>query len=77
MIFPADEAGNRVASLHPRAFEHPMVRLGDGPVATPIDRFNVAHAHQQALIRTGSTQEIRAELKKEMKTHVAYVIRMG
>lgn len=34
-------------------------------------------AEQQALIRTGSTQEIRAELKKEMKTHVAYVIRMG
>ena len=34
-------------------------------------------AEQQDLIRDGSPQEIRAELKKEMKTHVAYVIRMG
>ena len=34
-------------------------------------------AEQQDLLRDGSTQEIRAELKKEMKTHVAYVIRMG
>jgi hypothetical protein len=34
-------------------------------------------AEQQALIRDGSPQEIRAELKKEMRTHIAYVIRMG
>jgi hypothetical protein len=34
-------------------------------------------AEQQAILRDGTTQEIRAELKKEMKTHVAYVIRMG
>lgn len=34
-------------------------------------------AEQQSLIRDGSPQEIRAELKKEMKTHIAYVIRMG
>jgi hypothetical protein len=34
-------------------------------------------AEQQELLEHGSTQEIRAELKKEMRTHVAYVIRMG
>jgi hypothetical protein len=34
-------------------------------------------AEQQDLLRDGSTQQIRAELRKEMKTHVAYVIRMG
>ena len=34
-------------------------------------------ADQQALIRDGTNQEIRAALKEEMKTHVAYVIRMG
>ena len=34
-------------------------------------------AEQQDLLRNGSTQEIRAELRREMKTHVAYVIRMG
>ena len=34
-------------------------------------------AEQQDLLRDGSTQEIRAELRREMKTHVAYVIRMG
>ena len=35
------------------------------------------NAEQQDILREGSTQEIRAELKKEMKSHVAYVIRMG
>ena len=34
-------------------------------------------SEQQDLLRDGSTQEIRAELRREMKTHVAYVIRMG
>ena len=34
-------------------------------------------AEQQDLLRDGSPQEIRVELKKEMKTHVAYVIRMS
>jgi len=34
-------------------------------------------SEQQNLLRDGSTQQIRAELRKEMKTHVAYVIRMG
>lgn len=34
-------------------------------------------SEQQDLLRDGSTQQIRAELRKEMKTHVAYVIRMG
>lgn len=34
-------------------------------------------AEQQVILRDGTPQEIRAELKKEMKTHIAYVIRMG
>lgn len=34
-------------------------------------------AEQQSILRDGTPQEIRAELKKEMKTHIAYVIRMG
>lgn len=34
-------------------------------------------AEQQQLIRNGTNQEIRAVLKQEMKTHIAYVIRMG
>jgi hypothetical protein len=32
---------------------------------------------QQQLLLDGTNQQIRAELKEEMKTHVAYVIRMG
>ena len=32
---------------------------------------------QQGILLDGTNQEIRDELKKEMKTHVAYVIRMG
>lgn len=34
-------------------------------------------ADQQQLLLDGTNQQIRAELKKEMKTHIAYVIRMG
>ena len=34
-------------------------------------------AYQRRLILQGTNQEIRAALKEEMKTHVAYVIRMG
>jgi hypothetical protein len=33
-------------------------------------------ADQRQLMREGTNQEIRKELKKEMKTHIAYVIRM-
>jgi hypothetical protein len=32
---------------------------------------------QRRLLLEGSNAEIREELKQEMKTHVAYVIRMG
>lgn len=34
-------------------------------------------ADQQQILLEGSNQQIRAELRKEMKTHVAYVIRMS
>jgi hypothetical protein len=34
-------------------------------------------AEQQEKLLEGTNQEIRAALKEEMKTHVAYVIRMG
>lgn len=34
-------------------------------------------AEQQELLLEGTNQQIRAALKEEMKTHVAYVIRMS
>jgi hypothetical protein len=34
-------------------------------------------AEQQEVLLEGSNQQIRAVLKEEMKTHIAYVIRMG
>jgi hypothetical protein len=34
-------------------------------------------SEQQELLLEGSNQQIRAALKEEMKTHIAYVIRMG
>jgi hypothetical protein len=34
-------------------------------------------AEQQQILLEGTNQEIRAALKDEMHTHVAYVIRMG
>lgn len=32
---------------------------------------------QRQLLLNGTNEEIRNELKQEMKTHIAYVIRMG
>jgi hypothetical protein len=34
-------------------------------------------ADQQQVLLEGNNQQIRAALKEEMKTHIAYVIRMG
>jgi hypothetical protein len=40
-----------------------------------MERYGL-NADQRQLMLNGTNQEIRKELKKEMKTHIAYVIRM-
>ena len=50
MVFPADEAGDPVARLHPGAGEDPVVGLRADPVAAAVDRLDVASPHQIALV---------------------------
>ena len=51
MIFPADEAFDLVAILHPRAFIQPVIGLGAGPIATADS--GGASTHEQRSVRSG------------------------
>jgi hypothetical protein len=53
-----------------------LSELFDADPAAAMESYGL-DTDQQELIRNGTNQEIRAALKEEMKTHVAYVIRMG
>src|SRR5262245_28709746 len=50
VVFPADQAWDAVALLHPGALKEPMLRLDDRPVATAVDRLDIARANQVTLI---------------------------
>ncbi len=53
-----------------------LSELFDSEPAAAMESYGL-DADQQELITSGTNQQIRAALKEEMKTHVAYVIRMG
>ena len=53
-----------------------LSELFDNDPAAAVESYGL-DSDQQDIVLNGSNQQIRAALKEEMRTHVAYVIRMG
>ena len=57
---PTDQTGNAIALLDACASEHPMIWIGNDPVAAAVDGTDITRAHEQAFV--GTAMLVRTKL---------------